>query len=171
MPFCMKYTCLLLLLLQFYVIHAAYPTSCHQPTRTVNPPGSQSRWSFSHLPIMQASWRWNGSVKEGINWIWAPRPSTPCCLSISPHETDESEGKSCVALQRRNFSPHPIWPPSPHIVSFKELLFPLLSRNHLGGVVVSDCKSSKAKAFLPRLWRQISSWTTRRIKAKLRQRE
>lgn len=68
-----------------HIRHAPYP---------VNPPESQSLRSLSHLRIMQASWRWNCSVKkssaryelwDGPNWAIHLRP-----------ETGESEGKSCV---------------------------------------------------------------------------
>lgn len=164
MPFCMKYTCLLLLL-QFYVIHAAHQTSCHQPTRTLNPLGSQSHWRFSHLPIMQASWRWNGSVKEGINKIWAPRLSTPCCLSIShpppppplppqPMKLTNLRGNHELRSSAATFFLIPSGLPHHTLLASKNLFSPV-SQKSLRRVVVSDCKSSawngtpKRRPFFP----------------------
>lgn len=65
-------------------------------------------------------------------------------VHLRPEKTDESEGKSCVALQCRN-SPRPIWPPSPHIVGFKEPLLPV-SQESLKRVV-SNCKSFRLSLF------------------------
>lgn len=61
------------------------------PPHTVNPPGSQSHWSFSHLPIMQASWRWNGNRRKestryelcpSLRWNWQIWGEIMCCASV-----------------------------------------------------------------------------------------
>ena len=100
------------------------------PPHTVNPPGSQSHRSFSHLPIMQASWRWNGSRrKESTRYELWDSPNHGVYLLL---ETDKSEGKSCVALQCWNF-PH-------HTLLASESLSSPFARNHFKRVV-SNYKS------------------------------
>lgn len=84
-------------------------------------------------------------------------------LSISAVKLQNLRGNHAFALQRHNF-PHPIWPPSPHIVSFKEpsasppppRRHPL-ARNHLRGLfqiaksfsTVSVSHNAQKQAFLP----------------------
>lgn len=141
-PLCMKYMCLL----QLYAIHAALSGILPPPPpHAVNTPGSQSLRSLSHLPIMQASWRWSGGMRrESAGYeLWDHPNRAVHRQPPHPHpkESDESEGKSCVALDCCNF-PHPIWPPPPlrHILLASKNLCSLLARNHLRGLF-QNCKS------------------------------
>lgn len=101
------------------------------PPHTVNPLGSQSAWSLSHLPIMQASWRWSGSVeKESTRYeLW---DRLNCAVHLRP-EREKIWGEIMCCAPALQLSSSHLALPLHTLLASKTLSFPL-ARNHLRGL-------------------------------------
>ncbi len=129
------------------------------PPHTIKPLGSQSRWSLSHLSVMQASWRWSGSVEESTRYeLWD-------CLNCAVHLRPEQKNLRGNHVLRSSAVTSLISSGLPHhtLLASKNLSLPL-ARNHLSGLFqiakAFDCLCFKqcTKAGLSSLWTMLIVW-------------